>query len=33
MENEYIKEKKIRDFTDDERDRELLFNIIDTREK
>ena len=27
MENEYIKEKKIRDFTDDERDRELLFNI------
>ena len=33
MENEYIKEKKIRDFTDEERDRELLFNIIDTREK
>ena len=33
MENEYIKEKKIRDFTDDERNRELLFNIIDTREK
>ena len=33
MENDYIKEKKIRDFTDEERDRELLFNIIDTREK
>ena len=33
MENEYIREKKIRDFTDDERNRELLSNIIDTREK
>ena len=33
MENEYIKEKKIRDFSDEERNRELLFNIIDTREK
>ena len=33
MENEYIREKKIRDLTDDERNRELLFNIIDTREK
>ena len=33
MENEYIREKKIREFTDDERNRELLSNIIDTREK
>ena len=27
MENEYIREKKIRDFTDDERNRELLSNL------
>lgn len=33
MENEYIREKKIRDFTDEERNKELLINIIDTREK
>ena len=33
MENEYIKEEKIKDFTDEERNRQLLINIIDTREK
>ena len=33
MENEYIKEEKIKVFTDEERNRQLLINIIDTREK
>lgn len=33
MENEYIKEEKIKDFNDEERNRQLLINIIDTREK
>ena len=33
MEKEYIREEKIKEFTDEERNRELLFNIIDTREK
>ena len=33
IENEYIKEEKIKDFTDEERNRQLLINIIDTREK
>lgn len=33
MEKEYIREEKIKDLTDDERNRELLFNIIETKEK
>ena len=33
MEKEYIRETKIRELTEDERNRELLINIIETREK
>ena len=33
MEKEYVKEEKIRELTEDERNKELLFNIIETREK
>ena len=33
MEKEYIREEKIKEFTDDERNSELVVNIIDTREK
>ncbi len=32
MGQEYVKEEKIKELSDDERDRELLFNIIETRE-
>ena len=33
MEKEYVKEEKIRELTEEERNKELLFNIIETREK